>query len=78
MKKKVTMIIPSYWRREERLGIKDTDAIYDHPTPLDQDGTLKRAVDSIRILNNKDLISSIEPNSFSQVSFNFYYHFGVL
>ena len=59
MKKKVTMIIPSYWRREERLGIKDTDAIYDHPTPLDQDGTLKRAIDSIRILNNKDFSNTI-------------------
>jgi len=53
-KKNCVMVIPSYWRREEKLGIKDTDTIYDHPTPLDQDGTLKRAVESIEILNNQD------------------------
>lgn len=53
-KKKCAMIIPSYWRREEAIGIKDTDITYDHPTPLDQDGTLLRAIESIKILNNRD------------------------
>lgn len=52
--KKVVMVIPSYWRREERFGIQESDVIYDHPTPLDQEGTIKRAIDSIKILNYKD------------------------
>ena len=54
MKKKVTMIIPSYWRREQALGIKDSDTIYDHPTPLDSEGTLRRAIESTKILHNKE------------------------
>ncbi len=54
--KKTVMVIPTYWRREEALGIKETDLIYDHPTPLDQDGTLKRAIESTNILKNKDFL----------------------
>ncbi len=52
--KTCTMVIPSYWRRKEEDGIKETDIVYDHPTPLDQDGTLSRAIESIRILNNRE------------------------
>lgn len=51
---KVTMVIPSYWARERGVGWKDGDAIYDHPTPLDSEGTLLRAIQSIEILNDKD------------------------
>ncbi len=54
--KKPVMVIPTYWRREEAFGIKETDLIYDHPTPLDQDGTLKRAIESTGILKNKDFL----------------------
>ena len=51
---KTTMVIPSYWTRESGIGPKETDAVYDHPTPLDQEGTLKRALESIGILDEKD------------------------
>jgi hypothetical protein len=51
---KVTMVIPSYWGRKKLEGRKDTDSIYDHPTPLDEEGTLGRALKSISILKNKD------------------------
>lgn len=47
---KTVMIIPSYWSRENSVGWKKGDAIYDHPTPLDETGTLKRLSDSISIL----------------------------
>lgn len=30
------------------------DAIYDHPTPLNSEGTLRRAIESMKILNDKD------------------------
>ena len=30
------------------------DAVYDHPTPLDFDGTLTRALESITVLSNRD------------------------
>ncbi|MFQ5640340.1 MAG: hypothetical protein ACE5IR_20365 [bacterium] len=51
---KVTMVIPSYWSRESNLGFKDGDAIYDHPTPLDCEGTLLRTIESINGLRDKD------------------------
>ncbi len=51
---KITMVIPSYWGRVKSEGWKEGDAVYDHPTPLDEEGTLKRAIESINILKDKD------------------------
>jgi hypothetical protein len=51
---KLTMVIPSYWARESEVGWKEGDAIYDHPTPLDAEGTLFRAIQSIERLEDKD------------------------
>ena len=51
---KTTMVIPSYWGREECVGWKQGDAIYDHPAPIDSEGTLLRAIQSIKKLKDKD------------------------
>jgi len=51
---KVTMVIPSYWGRERAAGWQPGDAIYDHPTPLDEEGTLGPALESIKVLDDKD------------------------
>jgi len=51
---KVTMVIPSYWARESKVGWKEGDVIYDHPTPLDSEGTLLRVINSIEVLKDKD------------------------
>ena len=51
---KTTMVIPSYWGREKKIGYKKGDAIYDHPTPLDEEGTLNRVIHSTGILSQKD------------------------
>jgi glycosyltransferase involved in cell wall biosynthesis len=48
------MVIPSYWARESEIGWKEGDTIYDHPTPLDNEGTLLRAIQSIEKLGDKD------------------------
>ena len=48
------MVIPSYWGRKKDEGWRKTDTVYDHPTPLDEDGTLGRLLESISILENKD------------------------
>lgn len=50
----MTMVIPSYWSRESAVGWKEGDAIYDHPTPLDTEGTLHRAIESIEKLEDKE------------------------
>jgi hypothetical protein len=51
---KVCMVIPSYWARESKDGGRAGDAVYDHPTPLDEDGTLHRALQSLDVLEDKD------------------------
>lgn len=51
---KLTMVIPSYWGRESEVGWKEGDAIYDHPIPLDGEGTLLRAIQSIERLEDKE------------------------
>jgi len=51
---KLTMVIPSYWGRKSEEGWKEGDAVYDHPTPLDQEGTLARAIESLKILKDSD------------------------
>ena len=51
---KSIMVIPTYWSRESAVGWQPGDAIYDHPTPLDQEGTLVKTLESLRILENSD------------------------
>ncbi len=51
---KTTMVIPSYWARERAEGQRAGDAVYDHPIPIDEEGTLGRAIESIGILEEKD------------------------
>lgn len=51
---KTIMVIPTYWSREATVGWQPGDAVYDHPTPLDQEGTLARALESLHTLEDKD------------------------
>lgn len=51
---KVTMVIPTYWQREREVGWQKGDAVYDHPTHVDEEGTLQRTLESIKILDNKN------------------------
>ena len=58
---KTIMVIPTYWGRNSKEGWQIGDEIYDHPTPLNENGTLARTLKSIEILNTKnfDLIIPI-------------------
>jgi len=47
---KAIMVIPTYWAREKP---KSGDLIFDHPTPLNENGTLERLLDSLKILEDK-------------------------
>lgn len=51
---KKTMVIPSYWERKREEGWRESDNVYDHPTPLDEEGTLGRILESLSILENKN------------------------
>lgn len=48
------MVIPSYWGRNKTEGWKKTDSVYDHPTPLDEEGTLSKVLNSLSILKHTD------------------------
>jgi len=51
---KVTMVIPSYWGRKKEKKRKPSDTIYDHPTPLNEEGTLGRLLESLSVLTNRE------------------------
>jgi glycosyltransferase involved in cell wall biosynthesis len=50
-----TLVIPSYWGRKAGEPFNKEDAVYDHPTPLDEEGTLKRALQSVPLLGYEPL-----------------------
>ena len=48
------VLIPTYWAREKKDGWQEGDAVYDHPTPIDEEGTLERTLESMKLLEVKD------------------------
>ena len=50
---KKCVVIPTYWGRKKGELSKKSDGIYDHPTPIDEEGTLQRTLESMKILNDK-------------------------
>ena len=48
---KSAIVIPTYWARVKPLK---EDLVYDHPTPLDHNGTLGRLLESLKILKKID------------------------
>ncbi len=51
---KKAIVIPTYWSRRSQRGWVEGDDVYDHPTPLDREGTLGRTLESLRNLATKD------------------------
>lgn len=51
---KTTITIPTYWTRKYGEKGSPEDALFDHPTPLDQQGTLRRCLESLAALKSKD------------------------
>ena len=49
---KAAIVIPTYQRREKP---EKDDLVYDHPTPLNENGTLGRLLESLTVLNEKDI-----------------------
>ncbi len=52
--RKACVVFPSYWARRKEEGWLPGDAVYDHPIPLDEEGTLLRALKSLEILESRD------------------------
>jgi len=47
---KTVIVVPTYWTWESGAPPQPGDAVYDHPTPLDQPGTLARLLESLRAI----------------------------
>jgi len=54
MKDITTIVIPSYWSSSDEVSATEEDIIFDHPTPLNQEGTLGRLLDSLDSLETKE------------------------
>jgi hypothetical protein len=52
--KDFTMVIPSYWERAGNELISEEKIVFDHPTPLNEQGTLPRLLDSLDILQGME------------------------
>jgi len=51
---RTVVVVPTYWGRGKEIGFKEGDIVYDHATPIDAEGTLGRALESMKILKKKD------------------------
>jgi len=51
---RTVVVIPTYWGRKKEISFKEGDIVYDHATPIDAEGTLGRALESMKILKKKD------------------------
>ena len=51
---RTVVVIPTYWGRQKEIGFKEGDIVYDHATPIDENGTLGRTLESMKILKKKD------------------------
>lgn len=62
---RTVVVIPTYWGRKKEIGFKEGDIVYDHATPLNEEGTLGRALESMKILKRKDfkLVILISPTN---------------
>ena len=51
---KLSLVFPMFWGREKKKVYEEDDFFYDHPTAVDDDGTLPPLFKSMEILKDKD------------------------
>jgi len=51
---KIVIVVPTYWTWEGGASPQPDDAVYDHPTPLDQPGTLARLLESLSAIGRPE------------------------
>ena len=54
-----TMVVPTYWGRAGAELIRNEKIVFDHPTSLDENGTLARLLDSLRVLVGADKLKIV-------------------
>ncbi|MDI3548748.1 MAG: hypothetical protein PWR10_2400 [Halanaerobiales bacterium] len=51
---KITIVVPTYWTWPIDVKGKEENSIFDHPTPLNLEGTLARTLESFKKINYPD------------------------
>jgi len=51
---RITIVVPTYWTWESGTPLQSDDIVYDHPTPLDQPGTLARLLESLSAISHPE------------------------
>ncbi len=51
---KLSIVFPMFWGRKKQEVVKDGDYFYDHPTALDDEGTIPALFDSLQVLKDRD------------------------
>ena len=49
----LSIVFPMFWGREKKQVVQDGDYFYDHPTPLDGEGTIPPLFGSLRVLKDR-------------------------
>ena len=49
----LSIVFPMFWGREKKQVVQEGDYFYDHPTPLDDEGTIPRLFESLKILKDR-------------------------
>jgi hypothetical protein len=50
----LSIVFPMFWGREKKEVVKEGDYFYDHPTALDEEGTIPPLFDSLKVLKDRE------------------------
>jgi hypothetical protein len=50
----LSIVFPMFWGREKKEIVKPGDYFYDHPTALDEEGTIPPLFDSLKVLKDRE------------------------
>ena len=50
----LSIVFPMFWGREKKQVVQDGDYFYDHPTPLDDEGTIPPLFESLKVLKDQE------------------------
>jgi hypothetical protein len=49
----LSIVFPMFWGREKKQVVQEGDYFYDHPTPLDDEGTIPALFESLKVLKDQ-------------------------
>ena len=50
----LSIVFPMFWGREKKAIVKEGDYFYDHPTAIDDEGTIPPLFDSLKVLKDRE------------------------